>query len=68
MAWVRFTANFDFKPIKMQTTAYLAGMVANVTTRCAAEAVAAGKAVRLKKPSKAAEPIEVSDDDSRQAD
>ncbi len=38
MPWVRFTADFDFKPIKVQTTAYLADMVANFTTRCAADA------------------------------
>jgi hypothetical protein len=60
MAWVRFTADFDFKPSAAVTVGYLAGMVENVTTRCAAKTVAAGKAVRVKETGKDAEP-EVSD-------
>lgn len=60
MAWVRFTADFDFKPSAAVTIGYLVGMVENVPTRCATEAVAAGKAVRMKKAGKDAE-LEVSD-------
>lgn len=67
MAWVRFTADFDFKPKPTVTIAYREGHVLNVTSACAAKAIAAGKAVRMKKPSKAAAPVEVEDDDGRTA-
>jgi len=63
MPWVRFIADFDFKPVPGVTIGYLAGMEKNVTTPCAGAAVDAGKAVRLKKSTKTAAPIEVSDDD-----
>jgi hypothetical protein len=47
--WVRFTADFDFKPKPQVTLAFLAGEERNVTRDCAEKAVAAGKAVRVKK-------------------
>lgn len=68
MPWVRFTADFDFKPMPAVTYGYRAGHVGNVTTPCATAAVAAGKAVRMKKPSKQAQPVEVSGDDGRTTD
>ena len=52
MAWVRFLADFDFKPRPQVTIAYRRGQAANVTTPCAAQATATGKAVRIKKVSK----------------
>ena len=55
MAWVRFTADFDFSPAAFggrSTTAYKAGMVVNVTRECADMAVRAGKAVVGRKPRK----------------
>ncbi|MER2536032.1 MAG: hypothetical protein ABTQ31_12800 [Rhizobiaceae bacterium] len=67
MPWVRFTADFDFKPKPLVTIAYRAGHVLNVTSDCAAKAIAAGKAVRMKKSGKSAEPVEVDDDDGRAA-
>lgn len=50
--WVRFTANFDFKPKASVTLAYLAGQERNVTRACAAQAIAAGKAVAIKRDRK----------------
>lgn len=50
--WVRFTADFNFRPNAGTTIAYKAGMVQNVTRRCALEATLKGKAVRLKTPRK----------------
>lgn len=63
MAWVRFTADFDFKPKPTVTLAYLAGQVRNVPRACADLAVAKSKATRMKRPSRNSEPAEVSDDD-----
>ncbi|MFI0844428.1 hypothetical protein [Mesorhizobium sp. IMUNJ 23232] len=65
MAWVRFTADFDFKPKPSVTLAFLAGQERSVTRECAALAVERGKAVRLRKPSKDAKPVEVDDDPGR---
>lgn len=48
--WVRFTADFDWKPQPQAITAYKAGMVQNVTRACADAAVSAGKAVKAAKP------------------
>lgn len=48
MAWLRFTADMDWKPTPGTTIGYKAGMVLNVTRDCAEKAVAAGRAVRLK--------------------
>lgn len=53
--WVRFTADFKFRPNAGTTIAYKAGMVQNVTRRCALEATLKGKAVRLKTPRKGEE-------------
>lgn len=53
MAWVRFTADFDFSPADfggLVTIAYKAGTVENVTGDCAAQAVAAKKALPAKNP------------------
>jgi hypothetical protein len=46
MPWVRFTDNFDWRPKPQVTIAYKAGMHLLVTTPCAEQAVAAGKAVK----------------------
>lgn len=51
--WVRFTADFDFKPKPQVTLAFLNGQERNVTRDCAEKAVAAGKAVRIKRNAKA---------------
>lgn len=53
--WVRFTADFNFRPNAGTTIAYKAGMVQNVTRRCAMEATLKGKAVKLKTPRKGEE-------------
>ncbi|MCV9965460.1 hypothetical protein OIU34_26635 [Pararhizobium sp. BT-229] len=50
MTRVRFTADFDYRPVPQVTTAYLAGMEQTVKQDCAAQAIAAGKAVLLKPP------------------
>lgn len=50
MPWVRFTAGFDFKPKPAVTQAFRAGEEKFVTTECARQAMAADKAVRIKKP------------------
>jgi hypothetical protein len=47
MSRVRFTEDFDYKPKKSITVAYLAGMERTVKRECAAQAIAAGKAVSL---------------------
>lgn len=63
MAWVRFTNDFEWWPSPQVTISYKAGSVLNVTRRCAAEAVAKGRAVRAAAPrrSPAAENEEKSD-------
>ncbi len=50
---VRFTADFDFKPVPAVTLAFKAGDEKTVTTPCGEAAIAAGKAVRLDKKGKA---------------
>lgn len=62
MAWVRFTADMDWKPKPSVTVAYLAGMKRNVPSPAAAAAIAAGKAVRLVKTHRHSEPQEIGDD------
>lgn len=52
MPWVRFCAPMDWKPKPQVTIAYKAGATELVTTACAKAAVAAGKAVRVKKGSR----------------
>lgn len=47
MPWVRFTADFDFKPKPAVTIAYRAGDDKLVTTPCANAAIALGKATKL---------------------
>jgi hypothetical protein len=49
MPWVRFTANFDWKPKPQVTQAFLAGQERNVTTPCADAAIAKGAAVKIRK-------------------
>lgn len=58
MAWVRFTADYDWSPRYGVTIAYKAGMTLNVTAACATLAIAAGKAVRMRKARKDEEPVE----------
>lgn len=55
--WVRFTADHDHREPGF-TIAYKAGMTQNVTAKCATLAIAAGRAVRLRKTSKDEEPVE----------
>lgn len=50
MPWVRFTEKFDYHvPGKPVTIAYKPGQVKNVTTPCAKQAKASGKAIAAKK-------------------
>lgn len=58
MAWIRFIADMDFKPRPSVTIAYKAGMVVNVTSACAAEAVRKKRGVRQRKPSRNAVPAD----------
>ncbi|RVL76019.1 hypothetical protein CN135_23610 [Sinorhizobium meliloti] len=51
--WVRFLADFDWKPRPPVTIALKAGDVKNVTRACAAAAVALGKAERTERPADA---------------
>lgn len=52
MPWVRFSEDFDWKPLPQVTIAYRAGWSGLVTTPCANSAVQANKAIRLKTPKK----------------
>lgn len=67
MAWVKFTADYDYKPHSQATIGYRAGMVLSVKQDCADKAVASGKAVAMEKKSKTTAPVEKTDDDSRPA-
>jgi hypothetical protein len=49
MPRVRFTSDFDFKPMPQVTMAYRKGWSGLVTTPCANQAVAAKKAARVGK-------------------
>lgn len=53
MAWVRFTADFDWPPLSAAHTAYKAGMRCNVVRECLRAAKAAGAAEPIKAPCKA---------------
>lgn len=53
--WVRFTADFDWKPTPQSITAYKAGMEQNVTRACAEAALSADKAVKCSRPRKDAD-------------
>jgi hypothetical protein len=50
--WVRFLADYDWKPKPAVTIAFNAGGVANVTRACAAAAIEAGKAEKTERPAK----------------
>jgi hypothetical protein len=54
MTRVRFTADFDYRPIPQVTIGYLAGMEETVKRECADQAIAAGKAVLIKPPGRKA--------------
>lgn len=58
MAWVRFKRDYDWKPTRQTTIAYKAGSTLIVKAACADDAVRAGAAIRVKKVSKDAEPVE----------
>lgn len=62
--WVKFLADHDFR-LPSSTTAYKAGWTGNVTRACADAAIAAGKAVMVKTPSKADVPDGVGGDDGQ---
>ncbi len=55
--WVRFTDRFDYKPNAGTCVVYKPGTY-NVPSACATLAVAAGKAVRLRKRHKDEEAVE----------
>lgn len=50
MPWVRFLADYDWRPTPAVTFAYKADTVVNVTTPCATAAKAAGKAETAHRP------------------
>tara|TARA_R110002020_G_scaffold53905_8_gene150482 strand:+ start:17352 stop:17534 length:183 start_codon:yes stop_codon:yes gene_type:complete len=50
MPYVRFLADYDFKPKPAVTIAFQAGMTKMVTRAAAAQAMAAGKAVPADRP------------------
>lgn len=52
MPRVKFNEDFDFRPKPGVTIGYLAGMTKMVTTRCAEQAMKAGKAQRVGKVEK----------------
>lgn len=60
MSWVRFTEPWDWRVNYGSTVAYKPGEY-NVPAACATLAVAAGKAVRLRKPNRDSPPEEVPD-------
>lgn len=57
MAWIRVTEKWEWKPNHGTTIVYKPGEY-NVPRACATLAVAAGKAVRMRKAHKDAEPVE----------
>lgn len=50
MAWVRFTANFDYHPRPRVTIAYKTGMALRVKRDCANQAIALGRAEEVPTP------------------
>ncbi len=48
--WMRFLADYDWKPRPPVTIAFKAGDVKNVTRACAAAAATAGKAIKTERP------------------
>lgn len=53
MAWILFNRDFEWPPMNRWSVAYKDGMRCNVTTECAADAMAAGAAVEIDVPSRA---------------
>lgn len=47
MARVRFTDDYDYKPVRSCTIGYTAGWEGTVKQDCAEKVVAAGKAIRI---------------------
>ena len=56
MAWVKFTTTFWHRFTPQMKRRYPAGTIQNVPREVASKAVADGFAIRMKKPSKAADP------------
>ena len=54
MPWVRFTADHDWKPVPSVTVAFKAGHEKLVTRACASQAIAKGKAEKIKAPQRQA--------------
>lgn len=52
MPWIRFTADFDFRPSRRLTLAYRAGMTLLVPTAAAEAAEAAGAGRRVARPNR----------------
>jgi hypothetical protein len=50
MAWARFTADFDWPPLRAWHVAYKAGMRCNVPRACSRGRLAAGAAVAIEAP------------------
>lgn len=50
MPWVRFVADFDFKPKESVTVAFKAGTLRIVPRAAAVQAIAAGKAEAAERP------------------
>lgn len=63
MARVRFTYDFDYRPTRMSTIAYKAGMELTVRRECADAAIAKGKAIEIDPPRKIENPEAVEVDD-----
>ncbi len=61
MAWVRFTADFDYHPRPRVTIAYKTGMVMRVKRDCANQATALGRAVEMPPPSRHQDPLHADD-------
>lgn len=65
MARVRFIFDFDYRPTRMSTIAYKAGMELTVRRECADQAVAGGKAIEIDPPCKIDNPEVMEADDGR---
>lgn len=57
--WIKFTDAFSWKPKRSVTMAWKAGDTFNATRECAEAAIAAGKAVEMKKTTRTSEPTVV---------
>jgi hypothetical protein len=58
---VRFTQDYDYKPVAQVTVAYLAGMVKTVKRECGRRAIEAGKAVEITRQKEENDGNQVSD-------